>query len=270
MADSSLSASTRRSLANKLRSAMERGHADKARDLLFPPLSASKAADPNGADSRGDMPLSWLPRDEFVDMLLAAGADPESTRGDGRSALQVAWEFGHTGTVMRLLEAGANPMVGSSALSTTAWSMRTSDDLSVFLLACRDGRVQAVEKALAAGCSVEELSARGSTPLMCAAMSGCVELGRLLVENGAKIEAERSDGCSAAMVAALSGNRDLLKFLIESGASLGHANIVGDTLVDICQRSEGLMATLDWAAIESALGPQPAALKSAGGAKLRL
>lgn len=238
-------------LCDRLRMAIATQSAHQVAQLL------AEGADPNGLDSYGDLPLATPPNPEVASLLLAAGADPGARSSGGETMLGIAWRHGLCGLALLLLEAGADPSIAGAELSASGWRMRSEEGLSVFLLACASGRMKAVEAGLVAGCSLEECSTRGSTPLMCAVREGRLEVAELLLKAGAKVDATRPDGWTALMISASYGQAKCVRRLIEAGAALGGENITGSSLAQLCERYEatGMMAVVEQSALIRELGP---------------
>lgn len=247
-------------LADQLRIALSVGDEKESKRLL------KSGVDVNARDSYGDQPLALPPLGSgCVEALIKAGADPESTRSDGRRALEVAWEIGACKTVLLLLESGASPGVKSGSLESSAWRMRDADGLGIVLMACVEGREKAVKAGLAHGISIEERSRRGSTPLMCAAMGGQLGIVKMLLAAGADVNAVRPDGANAAMMAVLHGHADCLAEIVRAGVDIHQSSVGGSSLADVCAKGGrgDMMSVIDSVSIDMALGQSERAMPSA-------
>ena len=84
-----------------------------------------------GLLAKGYMERGELVPDEVtIQMILEAGADPNLTTDDGRTALMIASSAGHLSIVQMLLEAGADPNLKVSSKSPL--SMGVEGDTSIF------------------------------------------------------------------------------------------------------------------------------------------
>jgi ankyrin repeat protein len=172
-------------------------------------LLLERGADVRGANDHGWTPLhqaAYRGLPQLIDLLLAAGADPElSARGDGGTPLVVALFWGHRTAAERLARETAAPAnlrvgagLGDLALVADAGAHRgfyrphggfpawtPSDDPQEVLdealaWAARNGRADVLEPLVARGARVDADVYRG-TPLAWAAASGHVDaIGRLV------------------------------------------------------------------------------------------
>ena len=97
--------------------------------------------------------------------------------------------------------------------------LQASSDL---LQAARDGNMQRVQAALAAGADVNHQDIIGSTPLFCAASSGHKEIVELLIHAGADKDRQTSDGSTPLLRAAERGHKEIVELLIRAGANIDH------------------------------------------------
>src|SRR5690606_21308787 len=83
------------------------------------------------------------------------------------------------------------------------------------------GRIDLVERLVAAGADVESPNADGQTALMLAARAGATRVAEVLVQHGADVGVrERWRGQTALMWAADSASPDIMKLLVEHGADV--------------------------------------------------
>ena len=146
-----------------------------------------------------------------LERLLEQGADVNSARGDGMTALHFAAQQGYVEAVRILLQAGADVAAGTRIGHFTPLH-----------LASRGGHVAVAESLLEAGADARApTTSSGSTPLHLAASSagGGAELIALLAEHGADVNArELSAGQTALMFAGGAGRAEAAAELLARGA----------------------------------------------------
>ena len=174
--------------------------------------AAMAAADSPVADAavRGDA--------EAVRDLLARGADVQTARPDGMTALHWAALRSDGEMAGMLLYAGAN------LEATTRIGRHTP-----LHVAARSGRAPVVRALLEAGADPRAESASGATPLHLAAQAGSAAAAAALVDHGADVDArERTWGQTPLMFAAASNRLGPVNVLMERGADLEIATKVVD------------------------------------------
>ena len=174
--------------------------------------AAMAAADSPVADAavRGDA--------EAVRDLLARGADVQTARPDGMTALHWAALRSDVEMAGMLLYAGAN------LEATTRIGRHTP-----LHVAARSGRAPVVRALLEAGADPRAESASGATPLHLAAQAGSAAAAAALVDHGADVDArERTWGQTPLMFAAASNRLGPVNVLMERGADLEIATKVVD------------------------------------------
>jgi ankyrin repeat protein len=202
----------------------------------------------------GDYPTRKPDMDhlEFIELLLAAGADPNTRM---KSSTETRTVFTH----QWLFENGATPL----------------------LRAAQSGDLILVRRLLAAGADPNVATDDGVTPLMVAAGIGWVEgvtyewsqaqtleTVKLLIDLGNDVNArELSEGRTALMGAAHKGRTDVIRVLVEAGADLA-ARDVGS------RDSIHALAGVTWQAVDYAdglvrVGVQSAIAHPEAGALLR-
>jgi uncharacterized protein len=164
------------------------------------PVTSTAVAD---AASRGDI--------NAVRTLLKQGADVNSPRGDGMTALHFAADRGDAALADMLIYAGANVSAGTRIGQYTPLH-----------LASRNGSASVVKALLAAGANP---SARtmpsGVTPLHLAAESGNVEAVTLLLDKGADANAKEAEWDQTPLIFAAEANRTaVIKVLVAHGAKV--------------------------------------------------
>ena len=170
------------------------------------------AADSPVADAavRGDA--------EAVRVLLERGADVQTARPDGMTALHWAAMHGDPEMAGMLLYAGANPE------ATTRIGHHTP-----LHVAGRSGRAEVVQALLEAGADANALTTSGATPLHLAAQAGNAEAVAALLDHGADVNArERTWGQTPLMFAAAADRLGPVNVLMERGADLEVATRVVD------------------------------------------
>jgi uncharacterized protein len=158
----------------------------------------------------------------LVAHYIEAGAAINEEGQQGVTVLVVAAVRGNVELVRLLLEAGAE-------FDETDFAAAIANS---------KGNVQLVQSFLDHGADVNKApdSSPGHTPLMEAAETGDIEVGKLLLANGAEINMGDTFGDPAVNVAAFNGQLEFAKMLIEMGADpnirgYGNRTAVGQALV---------------------------------------
>ena len=176
-------AAARADLASDLFAAAEMSSAGELHRVL------EAGADPNARDDEGNAPLHrvvdpeprWAPNKHdapalraAVDVLLAAGADPDAQGRHGATALHVAAYGGNAHAVAALLDGGADPHAGDSDRDTPLhWAVGKA------------GNARVIAALLGAGAQVSARNDSGNTALHLAAWHGHVDAIVALLEAGA-------------------------------------------------------------------------------------
>jgi len=155
------------------------------------------------AASKGDL--------NAVRTLLKQGADVNTPRGDGMTALHFAAERGDAPLAEMLIFAGANVTAGTRIGQYTPLH-----------LAARSGSGAVVKALLNAGA---DPSARtpisGVTPLHLAAEAGSIDAVTALLDKGADANAKESEWDQTPLIFAAESNRvDVIKLLVQHGAKV--------------------------------------------------
>lgn len=183
--------------------------------------------------------------------LVQAGADANAKDGQGKTPFDWARERGHTEVERALASTGARQREASA------------DEL--LLEAARQGKLDSVREALAAGADLEARDGKARTqnftPLLLAAFADHTDICRELVERGAQVDAldlsdkipgyllgEMEDEQLAEMGylpnrtpllwALVNGNEELACFLIERGADVEHKDHFGLTPMLLAARQD--------------------------------
>ena len=174
-----------------------------------------------------------------VEPLLRKGADPNSRCATGLTALHYACMADSMELAMLLLQQGADieateyqhqqrPLHIAAArssihllgfLCTKGASLNACDSVGDWPLsvACRHGRVAAVEKLLSLGSPLyqeQQATSRGDSPLSLAAMGGHLPVVSLLLERGASASRKDEGGYQPFRHAAYHGHVEVLKALL--------------------------------------------------------
>jgi ankyrin repeat protein len=145
---------------------------------------------------------------EFVEALIAAGANKEAKTKNGQTPLHWAAQDVQTKTTLALINAGADIETKDNSGSTPLH------------LAAQLGKTATVNSLIERGAKIEAKNNSGSTPLHLAAQLGKTATVNSLIERGAKIEAKNNDGYTPLHLAAVQGHSETVIALIER-----HANI---------------------------------------------
>lgn len=191
-------------------------------------------ADLNGVACNGS-PLEWAViknRTEAVMWLLAHGADvnqrADFARNVGQTALHSAAFADNPELARILVEAGADPTARDEAYESTplGWALHIDRPKAAafFVEACWD-RCD-LDDLIMAGASLETVGKRldadpsqlagwtgTGTPLRAAAVSGRIEVVRLLLERGADPQGRSRDGATARDLAKKGGHSDVVEFI---------------------------------------------------------
>ena len=149
--------------------------------------------------------------EQFAELLLEAGADPNIQNEDSHTPLMVA-AYNNNQTIARMLMArGANVNLatdnGYMALHLASWDghfdivqmlmaagslhdQRTDDLNTPLALACHGNWLKVIECLLPAGCNVNNADKDADTPMHYVAYNGCLESLNLLLSYGANPDVE--------------------------------------------------------------------------------
>jgi ankyrin repeat protein len=157
-------------------------------------------------------------RFETVRKLLEQGADANTRRGDGATAIMWAAHWNHGDTVDRLVRAGADV------------NARNDEGVTPLLLACENGSAPLVAQLLAAGADPNVAQNNGLTPLMIAARTGSAASVQPLLSAGARVNvAIPSTGQTALMWAAAERHLPIVRELLAAGADVSATSTIGFT-----------------------------------------
>jgi uncharacterized protein len=149
--------------------------------------------------------------------LIAEGADPNATQGDGMTALHWAVYHEDLVTARLLIESGAQV------------NLTNRYGVTPLSLACVGGKTELVDRLLKAGADPQFALPGGETPLMTAARTGQTGPVRSLVAHGADVHATELNGQTSLMWAAAEGHVEVVDALLEAGADIGTPLATGFT-----------------------------------------
>ena len=153
-----------------------------------------------------------------VRQLLAGGADADTRRADGATALLWAAHWDDRESVRLLLDAGAD--------------VNAADDYGVtpLMRASENASAATVDMLLAADADPNATQASGLTALMIAARTGNVEVVRALMTYGADVNAATNETAATALMWAVAApHRIIVERLLEGGADVGVSTTKGMT-----------------------------------------
>ena len=153
-----------------------------------------------------------------VRQLLADGADADTRRADGATALLWAAHWDDGETVRLLLDAGAD--------------VNAADDYGVtpLMRASENASAATVDMLLAAGADPNAAQASGLTALMVAARTGNIEVVRALMAYGADVNKTTNETAATALMWAVAApHRIIVERLLEGGADVGVSTTKGMT-----------------------------------------
>jgi len=149
---------------------------------------------------------------DTVEVILAAGADPDIRDHQGKTALYWAVSQGFLGTVKALLSHDADPDIKDEIGTTPLMVASKSGYMKMVELLLEKGAeinaVEGVDLAFGTGASKA-----GTTALIYASRGGHAEIVRLLLTKGADAGLTTSTGESALRAAKSNGHADVVKIL---------------------------------------------------------
>lgn len=189
--------------------AVKEGRRDCARLLL---ASGARTDIRNGGD--GDTPLhiaASLGDEHMVKLLLQKGANKDIRNRAGKTAYEVAAEYGHN----RLFDA-----------------LKLGDSLCV---AARKGEGKTIQRLLENGAAINGRDQHGWTALHRASFKGKMDAVRVLIANGIDLDAKDEDGYTALHCAVESGQAEVVELLVKKGADVEARTNKGVTALQIAE-----------------------------------
>ena len=176
-------------------------------------------ADPDTSRADGATALLWAAHWDdllMVDLLLQAGADVNAADDHGVTPLQRAAENASPVMVDRLLTAGAKVN-----------TVQTSG-LTALMIAARTGDVRVVNRLLAHGADVDAATAETrSTALMWAVAESHPASVRALLDAGADPRASTVAGFTPLLFATRNGDVGMARLLLAAGVDVNHTGVDG-------------------------------------------
>lgn len=170
----------------------------------------------------------------LVRLLLAIGADVNTTGEDNETLLIIASKKGHTKIAKLLLKKGANVKARDSY-----------DGYTPLIWASQYGRISIVSLLLEKGADVNERNKYGSGALMEASWFGHTKVVELLLKNGADVDAVGDFGRTPLITACIYGYSEIVELLLNYGADLNVTNNDRETaLVSAAQNGHTAMVKL--------------------------
>jgi ankyrin repeat protein len=159
---------------------------------------------------------------DAVNLLLEKGADVNVNaifQYDVHTVLTIAVYNGRMEIVKALLEKGADVNAISRYHGNTA-----------LIKAANNGRMEIVKALLEKGADVNSINRSGETALLQAAQCkyGATEIVKALLEKGADVNASSRHGYTALMRAAIHGCEDTVKVLLDNGAKVYLENNISE------------------------------------------
>lgn len=171
---------------------------DRRRDCAR--LLLANGARPDIRNARdGDTPLhiaAGLGDEQIVKLLLQKGANKDIRNRSGKTAYDVAAEYGHS----RLFDA-----------------LKLGDSLCA---AARKGEVRTIQRLIETGAAINGKDQHGWTALHRASFKGKLEVVRMLIDKGIDVDARDEDGYTALHCAVESGHTDVTELLVKKGADV--------------------------------------------------
>ncbi|WP_214102895.1 ankyrin repeat domain-containing protein [Acrocarpospora catenulata] len=208
-------------------------------------------ADPRRRGADGTTPLARARDPRTVELLVAAGADPDIPDEQGRTALHLAAAEGDAETVALLLASGARqdaadadgdtPLAyaASPAVAEALCAAGADPDAAgpsgrtPLMNAAADGRAEVAEALLRLGADPRAVTDTGVSALHFAAgyplARQAVALVTLLLDAGAVIDEENNQGTTPLMVATMDMLVETVELLVSRGADVNARTVEGFT-----------------------------------------
>jgi ankyrin repeat protein len=199
-----------------LNQALMRNHRDAVKLLL------DAGANPVGQDEFGFAPLLIASKDlELVNLLLEAGADPNSDLVGGATVLHFAARQGNVPLVQRLLAIGMDVDLPESY---------TADGYTALYRAVEEQHEEAVRTLLDHGANPNKILKDSWTCILYAVKIGHYKILQMMVGRGADLRVTcQPEGWTALHIACREGHRLIVRLLLEAGSDVNARDASGAT-----------------------------------------
>lgn len=174
---------------------------------------------------------------QMVNLLLAAGADPNGVDGTGETVLILAARVGSLDIVKALVKAG-----GSAARTDEGFKQ------TPLMAAARAGHAEIVRYFIKAGVPIDAQTRTGAIPAFRSPKNSAASRGAGIVRSGWPEQGERDPipgAKSALLYAAREGHADIVAQLLDAGANIELADANGVTPLLIAIINERLAVATD-------------------------
>ncbi|KAG1651739.1 Haloalkane dehalogenase [Nymphon striatum] len=183
----------------------------------------------NAKFSNGDTPLMYAAKKgdlALFDLLVKAGADPNTRARNGRDILNIAVRTSNPDLARRALKAGTDPK---------AFTLRYKGSTLIF--AADRGEVEIVKMLIAAGAPLDRVNSLGWTALLEATVLGDggtahQEIVKALLDAGANRDIGDRDGITPLEHAQKRGHTDMAKILMASLKLAAPKTVVGSKILN--------------------------------------
>ena len=161
--------------------------------------------------------------------LIIQGADVNSARADGVTALYIAAQKGHTGVVETLLTHKADVHQATWLQSITPLMIATFLEHTDVVRTLLTRNVEMIDQ--------NQATRRGNTALHIAAGKGNIEILEILLAHPASIDQQNCHGKTALMIAAQKNQKESIRILLANGANVNKTMRDGKTALMIAQEN---------------------------------
>jgi len=181
-------------------------------------------------NKRGETPLMHAALGGYLDaceILLKAGANPNTKNGEGRNAMQCAWKA----EIVKLLSAhmkqlDSKQMASASPVETAAVE---EEPISDFHTAITIGDIESVEKYISQNKKLANTKDLDEIPLILAAKAGHLKICEILIKDGADPLAKDWKGRNAMHWAVSENNIEIVRLLSVHKQLIDSKNNAGET-----------------------------------------
>jgi hypothetical protein len=160
-----------------------------------------------------------------VQLLLEAGANPNTADNHGQTPLFLALKLGKLDLVRTLIEGGGDV------------NLQSRSGFSLLHDAVKRGDVALTRLILTLGPDLDARTVDGWTPLI-AAVQKDLEIVRLLLNAGADVNAASRFGYTSLQRAAAQNKADVVKLLLERGADVHAVDAAGKSAIDFAETAK--------------------------------